>query len=246
MKSIINYAHRGASGYCPENTMAAFEKSWKLGATGIETDVQMTKDGQLVLIHDESLKRTTGYEGQIKDLTYDEIKTLDAGSWYSEEFANEHVPLLSELLSWIAPTEMMLNIEIKNNIEPYIGIEEKLVRMIQEYNLTDRVIISSFNHYTLQTCYQLAPEIQTGILYMENLVNPWDYVKTFGASALHAHYSAVTSDGVAQAEQAGVIYNVWTINDPIVMRELIDMQVGGIITDYPDILAELLKEKIMI
>lgn len=246
MKSIINYAHRGASGYCPENTMAAFEKSLELGATGIETDVQMTKDGQLVLIHDENLKRTTGYDGQIKDVTYDKIKTLDAGSWYGEQFANEHVPLLSELLTWIAPTNMTLNIEIKNNIEPYIGIEQKLVKTIHEYGLADRVVISSFDHYTLETCKQLAPDIQTGILYMENLVRPWNYANSIGATALHSHYATVTAEAVQQAQQAGVIYNVWTVNDPAMMRKLIEMEVGGIITDYPDILAQLLHDKIIV
>lgn len=246
MKSIINYAHRGASGYCPENTMAAFEKSWDLGATGIETDVQMTKEGQLVLIHDESLKRTTGHEGQVKDFTYSEISELDAGSWYSDEFVGERIPLLDQLLDWMAPTSMILNIEIKNNLEPYTGIEEKLIDAVRKRNLIDRVIISSFNHYTLNRCKQLEPAIQTGILYMDNLFQPWNYAQSVGASALHAYYGTVTPEKVEEARQAGIIYNPFTINDPTIMRELIQMNVSGIITDFPDILAELLQSTVKV
>ncbi|WP_411345997.1 glycerophosphodiester phosphodiesterase [Paenibacillus sp. WLX1005] len=244
MTPIINYAHRGASGYCPENTMIAFKKGLELGATGIETDVQRTKDGKLVLIHDESVERTTGQQGEIKDLTYDEISRLDAGSWFDSAFAGERIPLLDELLDWAAPTELILNLELKNNMEAYTGMEEQVIAAIQQRGLSARTIISSFNHYSLATCKQLAPDIRTGILYGDNLYHPWAYAQSVGAEALHPYHLFLTEEIVQQAAAHGVISNPFTINEPERMRELIQMGVAGIITDYPDRLAELLSSTV--
>ncbi|WP_458119300.1 glycerophosphodiester phosphodiesterase [Paenibacillus sp. Z6-24] len=246
MNMIVNYAHRGASGYCPENTMAAFRKSLELGATGIETDVQMTRDGRLVLIHDESVQRTTGQAGEIKDLTYRQIMELDAGSWYSSEFAGERIPTLGQLLDWIEPTGMMLNIELKNNLEPYEGMEEKVIAAVRKRGLSQRVIISSFNHYSLVTCKRIAPEIRTAILYVENLFEPWKYARSIGASALHPYYRFMNDRMVQQASEQGAIYNPFTVNDPSEMRELIRMGASGIITDYPDRLHELLQGSVAV
>lgn len=244
MNAIVNYAHRGASGYCPENTMVAFKKGLELGATGIETDVQRTKDGKLVLIHDESVERTTGQQGQIKDLTYDEISRLDAGSWFGSEFAGETIPLLDELLEWAAPTELIINLELKNNAEEYTGMEQQVIDVIQQYGLSDRIIISSFNHYSLVTCKQLAPDIRTGILYGDKLYNPWAYAQSVGAEALHPYHLHLNEQIVREAAASGVISNPFTINEPEQMRELIEMGVAGIITDYPDRLAELLSSTV--
>lgn len=244
MTRIINYAHRGASGYCPENTMISFKKGLELGATGIETDVQRTKDGKLVLIHDESVERTTGQQGEIKDLTYDEISRLDAGSWFGSAFAGERIPLLDELLDWAAPTELILNLELKNNMEAYTGMEEQVIAAIQQRGLSARTIISSFNHYSLVTCKQLAPDIRTGILYGDNLYHPWAYAQSVGAEALHPYHLFLTEEIVQQAAAHGVISNPFTINEPERMHKLIQMGVAGIITDYPDRLAELLSSTV--
>lgn len=240
MHDILNIAHRGAAGYCPENTMAAFKHAIELGATAIETDVQMTADGQLVLIHDESLKRTAGSPKWVKDVTLAELKELDAGSWYNEAFKDERVPTLDELLSLIKPTKLVVNIELKNGIVQYPNIEEAVIEAVGRFGLGDRIIISSFNHYSLVKCKQLAPEIRTGILYMEGLFEPWDYAATVGADALHAVHVAVIPEWVAKAATRGMVYHPFTVNDPAEMRRLIDAGVAGIITDYPDRLAEVL------
>ncbi len=240
MQSIINYAHRGASGHCPENTMVAFRRGLELGATGIETDVQMSKDGTLVLIHDESVQRTTGQPGEISQLHIDEIRRLDAGSWYSREFAGESIPTLDELLDWAVDTELTLNLELKNNIEPYTGMEEKVLNAVRARGLEERTIISSFNHYSLVTCKRIAPEVRTGILYVENLVDPWNYARNIGAEALHPYHVTLESFIVQHANAAGIISNPFTINDPERMKQLIDMGCAGIITDYPDRLHELM------
>ncbi|WP_027092230.1 glycerophosphodiester phosphodiesterase [Cohnella thermotolerans] len=243
MSAVLNIAHRGASAYCPENTLAAFRRSIELGATAIETDVQMTLDGQLVLIHDEELLRTTGCSKLVAETTMQELRQLDAGSWFDPAFMDERVPALHELLELVKPTSLQLNLELKNGVVPYPGLEEAVIEEIRRFGMADRVIISSFNHYSLMQCKRLAPEIRTGILYMEGLYEPWEYARRIGADALHAYYYAVLPEWVAQAAERGVAYHPFTVNEPEVMRKLLDAGVAGIITDYPDVLAGLLAEK---
>lgn len=240
MTDIINFAHRGAAGHCPENTMISFVKALEFGATGIETDVQMTKDGHLVLIHDEALLRTTGSSQWVKDVTLDEIKALDAGSWFHESFAGERIPTLEELLDLVRDKDTIVNLELKNGVVLYPELESKVIAMVKKYELSDRIIISSFNHYSLVECKKIAPEIRTGILYMEGIYEPWDYAKRIGADALHAFKYAVRPEFVAAATEHGVPYHPFTVNEQQEMRELIGAGVAGIITDYPDRLAELL------
>lgn len=241
MKQIVNFAHRGASAVCPENTMAAFKTALELGATGIETDVQMTKDGRLVLIHDEDIRRTTTGEGQVQHLTLEEIRREDAGSWFGETFAGQTVPLLEELLELLSGRDTVLNIELKNGIVLYPGMEEKVVAAVREAGMAGRVIFSSFNHYSMAYCKSIAPEIRTGLLYMEGLYRPWDYAASASADALHAHHYAVLPEFVADAAAHGIDYHPFTVNDPERMKQLIEAGVSGIITDHPDVLSGLLE-----
>lgn len=234
MKQTINFAHRGASAYCPENTMAAFRKALELRATGIETDVQRTADGRLVLIHDESLKRTAGDPRLVKDIRYDELTLLDAGSWFDPPFSNERVPSLDHLLELVKQTDIVLNLELKNGIVPYPGMEEEVIQAVRSHGLSEQVVISSFNHYSLALCKQLAPEIRTGILYMEGLYRPWDYASLLKADALHAYKFAVLPEWVEEAAAHGVVYHPFTVNEEEEMERLLAFGVSGIITDYPD------------
>lgn len=243
MTKVINFAHRGASGVCPENTMAAFRKALELGATGIETDVQMTRDGRLVLIHDELLKRTTGTAGLIKDYSFEEIQNLDAGSWFGEPFGGERIPALEELLDLTKDLDTIINIELKNGAVQYPGLEEKVIATVRSYGMEDRVVISSFNHYSLVQCKAIAPEIRTGILYMEGLYKAWEYARTVSADALHAYKLAVLPEWVEEARNAGIAYHPFTVNDPGEMKRLIHAKVAGIITDYPDVLNSLLQDE---
>ena len=240
MTQIINFAHRGASAVCPENTMAAFRKALELGATGIETDVQMTKDGKLILIHDETVQRTTNGQGLVKDFTLEEIQQLDAGSWFNEQFREERLPSLEELLELVKEQGIIVNIELKNGAIQYPELEEKVIACIQRYGMEDRVVISSFNHYSLVKCKSIAPEIRTGILYMEGLYKAWEYGRTVGADALHAYKYAVLPEWVEEAKAIGIIYHPFTVNDPEEMKRLIAAQVAGIITDFPDLLDRIL------
>lgn len=223
--------------------MAAFSKALELGATGIETDVQMTKDGIAVLLHDESLARTTGRHQLVKDTDYAELKALDAGSWFDSAFQAEGVPTLEQLLELIKHTDTILNIEIKNGIVLYPEIEHQVIEAVRAFQMSDRIILSSFNHYSLVKCKQLAPEIRTGVLYMEGLYRPWDYAATLQADALHPFKYAVTPEWTAEAAAHGIVYHPFTVNDPLEMEQLIDAGVAGIITDYPDRLAEVLTRR---
>ncbi|MBO3287236.1 glycerophosphodiester phosphodiesterase [Paenibacillus sp. FSL M8-0228] len=240
-EKVINFAHRGASGVCPENTMAAFRHALELGATGIETDVQRTQDGHLVLIHDESLERTTGCSLDVRDITLEELNKLDAGGWFGEKFRGERVPMLDELLELAqSSSNTIINLELKNSIYLYPGMEEEVIAAVKRFGLEQQVIISSFNHESLALCAQLAPEIKTGALYIEIMVRPSEYATQFGVTALHAYKQVVTPEAVSEALALGVVYHPWTVNEPEEMKRLLEAGVNGIITDYPDRLAHLL------
>ncbi|MFA7163177.1 MAG: glycerophosphodiester phosphodiesterase, partial [Eubacteriales bacterium] len=177
MKRPIIYAHRGASAYAPENTGSAFTKAIEMGAGGIELDIHMSKDGHLMVIHDESLNRTSNGKGLVKDLSLDELKGLDFGSWFDGSFKGERILTLEECLDLLEGWDGILNVEVKSGPILYDGIEEKLVKVLSEYKMIDRTIVSSFNHYSLLAIKQLEPELKTGILYMAGLVEPWIYAQ---------------------------------------------------------------------
>lgn len=228
------YAHRGASGHAPENTMAAFRKAVELGSCGIECDVQLTSDGRLVICHDETLDRTTDGKGFIKDHSYSELMELDAGSWFDDRFRNERIPELSQLLRLVRDNHLLLNIEIKSGIVLYPGIEDKVIAQVKEFGLQDSVIISSFNHYSVKKCRDIAPDIKTGILYMEGLYEPWNYMKVLDCQCAHPFYMALVPEIARELKARGYQINVFTVNDPQEAVKLAETGVDGIITNYPD------------
>lgn len=189
------------------------------------------------------MARTTGLSKLVKDTDYGELASLDAGSWYASAFHAERIPTLEQLLELLQPTGIILNIELKNGVILYPGIEHKVIEMVRAYQMTDRVILSSFNHYSLVLCKQLAPEIRTGLLYMEGLYRPWDYAAAVQADALHAYKYAVTPEWIAEASARGIGYHPFTVNDADEMEQLLDAGAAGIITDFPDRLAEVLTRR---
>lgn len=236
------WAHRGASGYYPENTMSAFQEAVKQKADGIELDVHLTKDGYLVVCHDETLNRTTNGKGFIKQYDLYELKQLDAGSWFDKKFKGEKIPLLEEAIDLVKKSNMELNIEIKAGSIFYPGIEEKVLKMIDKYGIRDKVIISSFDHYSLVKIKSMDKDIKTGILYSEALYRPTDYLKTTGANALHPNYITLTKDIVEEAHSLGVEINTYTVNKEEHIRMIKAMNVNSIITNYPDLAKKILSE----
>jgi len=237
---IINYAHRGASGYFPENTMLSFRKAIELGATGIETDVQMTSDGVLVLIHDENISRTTNGLGLVKDFTYGSLNKLDAGSWFNDNYNSEKIPTAEQLIVLAKSNNMLLNLEIKNGEVTYPGIEEKLIKMLYKYNYADKVMLSSFNHYSMVHCKEISKEIKTGLLYMSGLYQPEIYCKHTGADALHPYFRSINKEIIDNAKKRGLLVNPFTVNEEAHMKNLIISGVDGLITNYPDKLKKIL------
>ncbi|ARU61943.1 hypothetical protein CBW65_13565 [Tumebacillus avium] len=228
----LNLAHRGASGHAPENTLAAFRLARQMGADGFEFDVQVTKDGVPVVIHDEALVRTTGASGYVFDYTFEEIRRLDAGSWYGEQFRGEKIPSLEEVFAEFG--DLVLNVELKNSYYAMPQLEEKTIGLIRKYKLEQQVIVSSFHHMSMQELHRLAPDLKTGLLYDCVLVDAVAYAKRLGASALHPFFGTVKPDLVAEAHAAGLMVNVWTVNDEMHMRLCAQAGVDAIITNYPD------------
>lgn len=238
---VINYAHRGASGYFPENTMLAFEKAVEMNCTGIETDVQMTKDGVLVLIHDEYVNRTTNGTGLVKDFTFSELSKLDAGSFLKSDFSKCRIPTAEDLINLVKDKNIIINFEIKTGIVFYEHIEEKLIELIYKHNMEHNVILSSFNHYSMIECKKISKEIKTGLLYMAGLFEPEIYCKHVGADALHPFYMSINTDIVSEAHKQKFLVNPYTINDEKTMHSMLNMNVDGIITNFPDKLHTILK-----
>jgi len=231
-------AHRGSSLQAPENTMAAFKKSLEQGADGIELDVQMTRDGELVVLHDETLERTTNGSGYLLQYTYSQVAGLDAGSWFGEEFRNERIPRLSDVLKLVQGSRQILNIELKTGVVQYNGIEQQLVNLMRSYPNVD-VVVSSFNHYTLRTLKTLAPEIKIGALYMAGLVEPWRYALILKAYSLHPLYLNIIPELLTGCRTSGVALFPWTVDKEQDMKRLLEAKVEAIITNDPATLFKL-------
>ncbi len=239
---MLIYAHRGNSSVYPENTMPAFKSAILLGVHGIETDVHMTKDGELVITHDEEISRVSNGKGMIKDLTYKELLAYDFGSWKGEEFKGEKIVTLTELLHLLEDTEIILNIEIKMGFLLYPGIEEKLLEVLGKKHFLHRVIFSSFNHYSLAKLKSLETDAKVAPLYQSGLYKPYNYAETFGASYIHPYYLAMDKSIVEESHKKNIKINLWTVNDVDSVSYYKDLGIDGLITDYPELFLSKLKE----
>ncbi len=237
-------AHRGASGEAPENTLAAFQLALEQGCDGIELDIHLTKDGQLAVIHDENIKRTTNGEGLIGDMTTAEFKKYDAGSWFSNKYKGERIPLLEEVFE-LVPRDILVNIEIKNIPSFYKGIEEKLLNLLLRYKRVDNVIVSSFDHQCLYRLKMLNRNIKIGLLYFENVEDHVGFAKLFGlpVESLHPDQRALRAEDVRKMIENGIKVFPWTCNSEESMKRMIHYGVSGIITNYPARLKSLIERK---
>ena len=242
MKNKIVYAHRGASRYAPENTLAAFRKTYEMGAHGIELDTHLTNDGFLVVTHDDLLGRTCNGKGMVKDHSLKELRELDFGGWFSKDFAGERIPLLSEVIELILDKKMILNVEIKATPERYIqGIDKKVADLIREYDASESIIISSFNHYILLKVKEALPEIVTAPLYSGLFADVWKYAGSIGAGAIHPHFSDITPEVVRGCKENNILINVWTIDEEADIKRAAELGVDGIISNVPDVALKVLR-----
>lgn len=236
------FAHRGSASTHPENTMSAFREAARVGADGIELDVQLSSDGEVMVIHDESLKRTTGVEGFVKDRTAAELVQLNAGFIYQKKKVQETIPTLAEVLDWLTGNQLYCMIELKNTRFPYPGLEEKVIHFIQYYQLQNRIILSSFNHYSLVYCHYIAPNIETAPIYREGLYQPWVYAQSMAARGIHPNFRAVPEPIIKASLMAGIAVRPYTINEKPLMKYYFDIGVSGFITDYPKMAVDVRRE----
>lgn len=238
------YAHRGASAVAPENTMAAFKKAIEMGADGVELDVHLSKDGELIVAHDETLERVSNGTGRIVDYTLEELRAFNfaMGKW--EGFEPQQVPTLREVYALLKPTGMGINVEIKSGIILYEGIEQKLLELAREMGMEDRVLYSSFNHYSLKLLQALDPSVKIGLLYGEALYEPWQYAGYVKADAIHPYYFTLQAPGVVEkCHENGIMVNPWTVDDPKHIAWMFSLGVDILITDKPDLAREIMEGK---
>ena len=235
MKTMIQ-AHRGASAYCPENTLEAFALAIEQNADYIELDVHLTKDDEIVIAHDEQLERVSNGTGHINDRTLEELKQLSFSKLYPD-IPVSRIPTLSEVFSLVKPSALSINIELKTTDRMYPGLPEKLIALTAKYDMSERVIYSSFNHYSLQYLKKLEPSAKIGLLYELGMVDPWVYANYLGADAIHPPYQVIAAlpETVKRCHENGVKINVWTLNDPQIIKLMLKCEVDGIITNKPDI-----------
>lgn len=239
---LINIAHRGASGYAPENTIAAYDLAVKMKSDYFEVDVQRSKDGELVILHDTTVDRTTNGTGKVGDLTLAELKSLDAGSWFSPRFQGEEIPTLEEILDRYKGKRSGILIELKNP-ELYPGIEKQLADLLKKKRMhkrTGKVIVQSFNHESIQTYHQIQPSVPLGVLISYTQYKNGISDEQIDAFASYAQYfnpnkSLVDSDLVKRVHQRGLKIFPYTIQDKEAADQLIKAGVDGIITDYPEL-----------
>jgi glycerophosphoryl diester phosphodiesterase len=224
--------HRGAAGEAPENTLASFQLAMEQGADGVELDVHLTKDGEIVVCHDATLDRTTNGSGAIYVHTYEDIRSYDAGAWFAERFAGERVPLLGEVFD-LVPNNKLINVEIKHS---YSGqMEERLLQFLRQRDRLKQVVISSFNHKCILRIKQLEPDAKVGLLYAADLVNHADYARQLGVDiySLHPYYQLLGKADVEGALAAEMNVYPYTVNAIADLRQMIQYGVSGIITDFP-------------
>lgn len=242
-KAPIVFAHRGFSSIAPENTMIAFEKALGVGATGIELDVQLSRDGEVMVCHDEKVDRTTNGRGLLVQYTRAELQQLDAGSWFRPEFAGARMPTLVEVLELLQGRTTILNIELKTGIVDYPGLEDRVLDLTHRYGIHERTIYSSFNHYSMKAIKEIDATARIALLYIAGLYEPWQYARQLEAYAIHPLFYNIRPELVTLSHGAGIKVNPYTVDQELDLKRMIQCGVDGIITNYPDRLLKILGEQ---
>ncbi|NLU67522.1 glycerophosphodiester phosphodiesterase family protein [Streptomyces sp. HNM0574] len=251
----LTVAHRGASGHAPENTLAAVQKAHELGIEWVENDVQRTKDGELVVVHDTTLERTTDVEDvfpdrapwKISDFTAAEIGKLDAGSWFSDGYKGEKVPTLEQYLRKLDETDQRLLLELKGP-ELYPGIEAEILDELKSEGWLDdqhvqgKLVMQSFNESSVKTVHGLAPAVKTGFLGNPPVSELKNYARF--SDQINPRYTTVTKDYIDAIHKLKGPHDkpleayTWTVNDASTARKVADAGVDGIISNYPDVVRD--------
>lgn len=266
--ALLNIAHRGARSLAPENTLAAAKKAYDVGADMWELDVAVTSDGELVVIHDDTLERTSNAPEvfpnrkpwAVHTFLLSELQKLDFGSWFNIEdpfkqiaagkvsqadqysYVGERIPTLREALTFTQANNWKVNVEIKDasGTPGDKVVVRKVNDLLVELNMVDRVMVSSFNHSYIQQIRVLNPKLKTAALVEHNVPDPVALLKKLDAQAFNPNPDSLPDHQVKTLRQAGDEVYVWTVNDPALMRHLARLGVNGIFTDFPQILQQAL------
>ncbi len=227
------FGHRGASKVAPENTLPAFEAAVRLAADGVELDVQYSSDGRLVIFHNTTLNKTSTGTGRVTAHTLDELRGLDAGSWFGPQFAGTRIPTLDEVLDLLRG-KLLVNIELKSFDMASKGLAADVVRTVRDHQMADQVVLSSFNPFILRAAKQTGPEIETGLLLAPDLPGwtRWGLIRRHSrADGLHPELVMVDPAYMAAARALNMPVRVWTVNAEADIRRMIELRVDAIITD---------------
>jgi glycerophosphoryl diester phosphodiesterase len=235
MATMKVYAHRGLSGLYPENTMLAFQRAAEAKFDAIELDVQLTRDGQVVIIHDEVIDRTTDGSGLVMSYSLAELRRFDASRVRPEAGVATRIPSFEEYCEWASSDPSVhTNIEVKSSVIFYPGLEEKTFAIIQKYHLGDRVFFSSFNHLSLVLLQQIAPGVPLGLLVeRQGLVHAGSLCSRFGFDYFHPALSSVTPEGVAECHNHGVGVQVWTVDAQADWDRMVAAKVDAVFSNFP-------------
>jgi glycerophosphoryl diester phosphodiesterase len=231
-ESVLVIAHRGASGHAPENTLAAFKRAIALGATFIETDLQLSRDAHFVAIHDDTVNRTTNGQGKVHDLSLADLRRLDAGSWFGSEFSGERIPTLVEILEFSKKHDAVFYLELKPSGS--WGGEHALIGALRNSGEIARTIVISFDAGILEALRKIEPTLMTGLLFDGQINDPLQRAVEVGARQLAVRGDLVTPALLTEARNRDLQVVCWTVNQPAHMRLLIEAGVDGIMSDYPD------------
>lgn len=252
---VVNTAHRGAMGHAPENTLAAFRLGVRQGSDLVESDVQRSKDGVLVLMHDTTLTRTTDVEEvfpgrapwRVADFTYEEIRQLDAGSWFSEEYAGERVPTLAQMVELLRPTRAGILMELKAPAL-YPGIEQQVAEEFARFPgyvgsavRAERLVVQSFDWASMRRYHDVQPTVPVGLLGRPDEallpeLSRW-------ADQVNPSFRTFDADYVQAVQELGMQVHTYTVNEPADMHAVLDRGVDGVITNFPDRLERVLEER---
>jgi glycerophosphoryl diester phosphodiesterase len=235
---FMNLAHRGASSYAPENTLAAFYKAIEVGANGIETDIKVTKDGKLFLFHDDLLDRTTNGKGSPIEKGWDQLENLDAGSWYSSKYKGEKLVTLEQFLYFFGSKDLIFALELKDRL-----IEHKVLEFIQHYDLFDQTTITSFDFKNLIEVRKLDTNIKIGYLIPKIDLATIEKFKNIGGNQICPQARHLTKDDVQLAREYQLEVRAWGVANEKLMCHAFECGVDGMTVNFPDKLANLIGTK---
>ena len=236
---FVNYAHRGASAYAPENTMISFRKALQLGANGIELDLQRTKDGKIVIFHDKNIDKKSNGKGKISDYTYKELLDFDFGSWFDIKYKDERIVLFENFAKEFLSKNLTFAIELKQE-----GIEKDVLDIIKKYTTHDDIYITSFNFNTLNNVRAIDSNIKLSWL-IEDRINIDNISKLLEINGIQICPNAedVTIEDIKLANKSGVRVRLWGVSNEDIMRKAFNFNIDGMTVNFPDKLKELMEEK---